>query len=106
MTSPSRGSSRTKSASSRCSTALRCLLARWPRRLWTDMTTSKIHPWFCEIEEHPLLEVPIGHVGVVVSFVGDDSRDISGEQFTHGNIVRRGSKGVWDEPLYPGKHPL
>ncbi len=65
-----------------------------------------LNPWFCEIEEHPLFEVPIGYVGVVVSFVGDDSRDISGEQFTHGNIVRRGSKGVWDEPLYPGKHPV
>lgn len=65
-----------------------------------------INPWFCEIEEHPLFEVPIGNVGVVVSFVGDDSRDISGDQFTHGNIVRRGGKGVWDEPLYPGKHAV
>jgi uncharacterized membrane protein YqiK len=65
-----------------------------------------INPWFCEIEEHPLFEVPIGHVGVVVSFVGDDAGDISGVQFTHGNIVRRGGKGVWDEPLYPGKHAL
>jgi uncharacterized membrane protein YqiK len=65
-----------------------------------------INPWFCEIDEHPLFEVPIGHVGVVVSFVGDDARDISGDQFTHGNIVRRGGKGVWDEPLYPGKHAL
>jgi uncharacterized membrane protein YqiK len=68
--------------------------------------TYNINPWFCEIEEHPLIEVPIGHVGVVVSFVGDDARDISGEHFTHGNIVRQGSKGVWDVPLYPGKHPL
>ena len=65
-----------------------------------------INPWFAEVEEHDLLEVPIGHVGVVVSFVGDDSRDISGVQFTHGNIVRRGGKGVWEEPLYPGKHPV
>ncbi|MFN7923952.1 MAG: SPFH domain-containing protein [Bryobacteraceae bacterium] len=65
-----------------------------------------VNPWFAEIEEHDLLDVPIGYVGVVVSFVGDDSRDISGDQFTHGNIVRRGGKGVWDEPLYPGKHPL
>jgi len=65
-----------------------------------------INPWFAEIEEHPLLEVPIGHVGVVVSFVGEDSKDISGETFTHGNIVHRGGKGVWDEPLYPGKHAL
>jgi uncharacterized membrane protein YqiK len=65
-----------------------------------------INPWFAEIEEHPLLEVPIGHVGVVVSFVGEDGTDISGTAFTHGNIVRRGGKGVWDEPLYPGKHAL
>jgi len=68
--------------------------------------TYNINPWFCEIEEHPLFEVPIGHVGVVVSFVGEDTRDISGVEFTHGNIVRRGGKGVWDEPLYPGKHAL
>jgi uncharacterized membrane protein YqiK len=65
-----------------------------------------INPWFAEIEEADLVEVPIGSVGVVVSFVGDDMRDISGEQFTHGNIVRKGGKGVWDEPLYPGKHPV
>ncbi len=68
--------------------------------------TYNINPWFCEIEEHALFEVPIGYVGVVVSFVGDDTRDISGTEFTHGNIVRRGGKGVWDEPLYPGKHPV
>lgn len=65
-----------------------------------------INPWFAEIEEHDLLEVPIGHVGVVVSFVGEDTRDISGDSFTHGNIVRKGGKGVWDDPLYPGKHPV
>jgi len=65
-----------------------------------------LNPWFCEVEAAPLFEVPIGHVGVVVSFVGDDMREISGDQFTHGNIVRRGGKGVWDEPLYPGKQPL
>ena len=65
-----------------------------------------INPWFAEIEEHDLFEVPIGYVGVVVSFVGDNDLDISGDRFTHGNIVRKGGKGVWDLPLYPGKHPL
>lgn len=65
-----------------------------------------INPWFAEVEEAELFEVPIGCVGVVVSFVGDDQKDISGEQFTHGNIVRKGGKGVWDEPLYPGKHAV
>ncbi|MEO8100133.1 MAG: SPFH domain-containing protein [Acidobacteriota bacterium] len=68
--------------------------------------TYNINPWFCEIEEYPLYAVPIGHVGVVVSFVGEDMGDISGEQFTHGNIVPRGGKGVWNEPLYPGKHAV
>lgn len=65
-----------------------------------------LNPWFVEVRLAELYEVPIGHVGVVVSFVGSDEMDISGEQFTHGNIVPRGGKGVWSEPLYPGKHPL
>lgn len=67
-----------------------------------------INPWFAEVEEFNLTEVPIGHVGVVVSFVGSDemSKDVSGERFTHGNIVEKGGKGVWKEPLYPGRHAL
>lgn len=54
-----------------------------------------LNPWFVEVRLAELYEVPIGHVGVVVSFVGSDEMDISGEQFTHGNIVPRGGKGVW-----------
>jgi len=65
-----------------------------------------LNPWFVEVKLAELYEVPIGHVGVVVSFVGSDEKDISGETFTHGNIVPRGGKGVWSDPLYPGKHPL
>ncbi|MBL0160893.1 MAG: flotillin family protein [Bryobacterales bacterium] len=65
-----------------------------------------LNPWFVEVKLADLLEVPIGHVGVVVSFVGKNAEDVSGEKFTHGNIVPRGGKGVWCEPLYPGKHPL
>jgi uncharacterized membrane protein YqiK len=65
-----------------------------------------LNPWFVEVKLAELLEVPIGYVGVVVSFVGSNMKDISGEAFTHGNIVPRGGKGVWAEPLYPGKHPL
>lgn len=65
-----------------------------------------LNPWFVEVRLADLFEVPIGYVGVVVSFVGSDEKDISGESFTHGNIVPRGGKGVWCEPLYPGKHPL
>jgi uncharacterized membrane protein YqiK len=70
--------------------------------------TWNINPWFAEVEEFDLTEVPIGHVGVVVSYVGSDeqSKDVSGAEFTHGNIVSAGGKGVWKDPLYPGKHPL
>ena len=53
-----------------------------------------------------MLEGPIGRVGVVVSFVGKNAEGVSGEKFTPGNIVSRGGKGVWSDPLYPGKHPL
>ena len=65
-----------------------------------------LNPWFVQVTEADLTGVPIGHVGVVVSFVGEDKADISGEKFTHGNIVLKGGKGVWAEPLYPGKHPI
>lgn len=65
-----------------------------------------LNPWFVQAEQRDLISVPIGYVGVVVSYVGSDEKDISGDSFTHGNIVAKGGKGVWAEPLYPGKHPL
>jgi uncharacterized membrane protein YqiK len=52
------------------------------------------------------VSIPIGNVGVVNSFVGPDGKDVSGEDFKHGNIVSKGHKGVWAEPLGPGKYPL
>ena len=34
-------------------------------------------------------------------------KDTSGDSFKHGNnIVKRNEKGVWDQPLDPGKHPV
>jgi len=65
-----------------------------------------LNPWFVLIEELPMTEIAIGHVGVVISYYGDDGVDISGAEFKHGNIVSRGQKGVWAEPLGPGKYPL
>src|SRR6185295_17628119 len=32
--------------------------------------------------------------------------DVSGDSLTHGDLVERGRKRAWDEPLLPGKHPL
>lgn len=65
-----------------------------------------LNPWFVNIEQVRMTEIPIGYVGVVISFVGEEHEDVSGASFTHGNLVNQGHKGVWIEPLYPGKHPL
>ncbi|NLR59037.1 flotillin family protein [Chitinophaga polysaccharea] len=65
-----------------------------------------INPWFAKLEMVKMTEIAIGHVGVVISFVGNDGVDISGAEFKHGNIVAKGSKGVWAEPLGPGKYPI
>jgi uncharacterized membrane protein YqiK len=65
-----------------------------------------LNSWFVHVEEIPMTEIPIGSVGVVISYYGDDGEDLSGADFKHGNIVRKGCKGVWAEPLGPGKYPL
>ncbi len=65
-----------------------------------------INPWFAKLELVKMTEIPIGHVGVVISYVGAEGVDTSGVEFKHGNIVSRGQKGVWAEPLGPGKYPI
>jgi uncharacterized membrane protein YqiK len=68
--------------------------------------TWNLNPWFVQVEQVPMLEIPIGHVGVVISFVGMAHEDVSGLEFKHGDLVNPGHKGVWVTPLYPGKHPV
>jgi uncharacterized membrane protein YqiK len=68
--------------------------------------TWNLNPWFVSVESIPMTEIPIGYVGVVVSYVGGKHIDVSGEDFTHGDLVEKGRKGVWVEPLLPGKHPI
>jgi len=65
-----------------------------------------LNAWFVHVEEIPMTEISIGSVGVVISYYGEDGVDISGLDFKHGNIVAKGHKGVWAEPLGPGKYPL
>jgi uncharacterized membrane protein YqiK len=65
-----------------------------------------INPWGIQIEEIPMTDVQIGYVGVVISYIGDDGKDLTGETFKHGNIVSKGQRGVWMEPLGPGKYPI
>ncbi|MBS1521475.1 MAG: flotillin family protein [Bacteroidetes bacterium] len=68
--------------------------------------TYYLNPWFVVVEQVDMIYIPIGYVGVVNSFVGPEGKDTSGDSFKHGNIVKKGQKGVWDEPLDPGKHPV
>jgi uncharacterized membrane protein YqiK len=65
-----------------------------------------LNPWFVVVEQAPMTEIPIGHVGVVISYVGQAHEDVSGLEFKHGDLVNVGHKGVWVTPLYPGKHPI
>jgi len=65
-----------------------------------------MNPWAVQIEERVMTEVPIGHVGVVISYIGEDGKDLTGETFKHGNIVAKGQRGVWMEPMGPGKYPV
>jgi len=68
--------------------------------------TYYLNPWFVIVEQLDMIYIPIGYVGVVNSFVGPEGKDTSGDSFKHGNIVKKTQKGVWDEPLDPGKHPV
>jgi uncharacterized membrane protein YqiK len=65
-----------------------------------------LNPWFAQVEQVRMVEVPIGSVGVVISYVGAAHVDVSGTDFKHGDLVNVGHKGVWVSPLYPGRHPL
>ena len=65
-----------------------------------------INPWAVQLEETLMTEVPIGYVGVVISYIGEDGKDVTGDSFKHGNIVESGYRGVWMQPLGPGKYPI
>src|ERR1051325_5443870 len=68
--------------------------------------TWNLNPWFVQVEQVPMVQIPIGYVGVVISYVGMAHEDVSGVEFKHGDLVVAGHKGVWVTPLYPGKHPI
>ena len=66
--------------------------------------TYFLNRWFCTVELIPKQVVPIGQVGVVVSFYGKKGADTSGKEFRHGERVHEGEKGVWETALGPGKY--
>ncbi len=66
--------------------------------------TYFINRWFASVEMIPKTVVPIGFVGVVVSYYGKVGHDVSGTAFRHGERVAEGERGVWERPLGPGKY--
>ena len=85
--------------------------------------TYFLNPLFARVSTVDLIEVPIGSVGVVVSYIGSSSGGSAsdwlglatsdpktdgrpGSSPKHGKIVPRGEKGVWSEPLDPGRYPI
>jgi len=66
--------------------------------------TYYINRLFATVEFRPKTVVPIGFVGVVVSFFGKEGVDTTGLDYRHGELVADGCKGVLERPLMPGKY--
>jgi len=66
--------------------------------------TYYINRLFATIEMIPKTVVDVGTVGVVVSYTGEAGVDLTGDHYKHGELVRKHSRGVWNEPLLPGKY--
>jgi uncharacterized membrane protein YqiK len=73
-----------------------------------------INPWFANVEQKEMVNVAIGECAVVTSFVGEDYKPAEGvqeqtqtpENKVNAKLVPNGYKGIWREPLGPGKHAL
>jgi len=66
--------------------------------------TYYINRLFATVEFRPKTVVPIGFVGVVVSFFGVAGIDTTGADYKHGELVGEGCKGVLEKPLMAGKY--
>ncbi|MBW8816505.1 MAG: flotillin family protein [Caulobacterales bacterium] len=66
--------------------------------------TYFINRLFATVEPIAKTVVEVGQVGVVVSYTGEAGVDTSGEGYRHGELVETGRRGVWKDPLLPGKY--
>lgn len=66
--------------------------------------TYYINRLFATVEFIGKSIIPVGHVGVVVSYTGGKGEDITGTDYSHGELVENGCRGVWRDPLMPGKY--
>src|SRR5438045_9656774 len=49
--------------------------------------TWNLNPWFVQVQQVPMVQIPIGYVAVVISYVGMAHDDVSGVYFKHGALV-------------------
>jgi len=68
--------------------------------------TFFINRWFATVEMKLKTVIPIGYVGVVVSYYGGVGEDVTGAGFRYGEQVEPGHRGVWKQALPPGKYAL
>lgn len=66
--------------------------------------TWYINRLFATVEFIRKTVIPVGYVGVVVSYTGRRGDDLSGSDYSHGELVENGCRGVWRDPLMPGKY--
>ncbi len=66
--------------------------------------TYYINRLFATVEMIAKTIIEVGMVGVVVSYTGEIGADLSGSEYRHGELVQTGRRGVWSEPLLPGKY--
>jgi uncharacterized membrane protein YqiK len=66
--------------------------------------TYYLNRLFATVEMIPKTVIEVGFVGVVVSYTGAVGVDLSGTDYRHGELVGTGNRGVWSEPLLPGKY--
>jgi len=68
-----------------------------------------INEWFATVEKFAMTNVQIGECAVVTSFVGDadaNDSDAKADKGVNAKLVTNGCKGIWRNPLGPGKHAL
>jgi uncharacterized membrane protein YqiK len=66
--------------------------------------TYYVNRLFATVEFITKTIIPVGFVGVVVSYTGRAGDDLSGQGYSHGELVAQGCKGVWEQALMPGKY--
>src|SRR5258706_819436 len=66
--------------------------------------TYNVNRLFATVEMLPKAVIDVEFVGVVVSYTGEMGADLSGKEYRHGELVEKEKRGVWSEPLLPGKY--